>query len=148
MDSTYITQASSNPYAATITIPGSISDGYHDLTITAYDAKGRTGSSSVSIFIGDEVNITLPAGGASIARGTPTTIAAEHIGLSTVTSATAYITNPWGGSDPNLDMTSDGSGTYSVLWTPTAFGVYRITVRLQFDDGSDIYSDEITITST
>ncbi len=144
IDDTYITQASSNPYAASITIPKSISNGRHNLILKVYDDVGRTGSSSVRIIVGDIVNITKPSNGADTEVGVLIDITATHTGASTVTLARLYIN---GVAMPDT-MDAAGGDTYVYAWAPEDEGSYELQVLLQLDDGSQIYSDEVSIEAT
>ncbi len=143
---TYITKASSNPYAANLTVPSGISVGNNNLTIKAYDSEGRMGGSSVTIFVGDVASLTKPKKGATITVGTQTTIEALHKGASNVSSAAAYVTDP-NGVVSDLPMSSDGNDRYSVQWAPTDEGTHQIQVRMTLAGGSEIYTSKISVTA-
>lgn len=139
---TYITQATDNPYVASVTVPAALPDGATTLTITAYDLKGRSGSASVDIIVGNIVSITNPANGASLEIGIPLTVEARHYGPSTVNSAELIVTGPLSGT---YAMSTSGSGIYAYAWTPELIGNYTLQVVLHLSDGSDIYSGEISV---
>jgi membrane peptidoglycan carboxypeptidase len=141
IDSTYITQAANNPYAATITIPGSVSNGYHNLIIKVYDEAGRTGSSSVSIIVGDVVSIVEPTSG-EIFTEPPIIVSAAHIGSSTVNSAKLTVS---GAGSATVDMSVDGNGNYGCVWSPINEGTYILQVTLTLSGGSNITSSPVTI---
>jgi membrane carboxypeptidase/penicillin-binding protein PbpC len=135
IDSTYITQATNNPYVASITVPGSISNGTHNLIIKAYDESGRTGSASVRIIVGDMVSISSPGNGAYLVIS-PITISVKHTGSSSVTSATVQI----GPVNEVIDLTHSGGGVFTGIWIPGSIGDYTLQVTLNLSGGDSISS--------
>jgi hypothetical protein len=140
IDGTFITQATTNPYVANITVPASISDGVHALTLTAFDESGRSGSNSVNIIVGDVVFITQPSSGDSVPDGAPISIEARHYGETTVIQARAFIS----GSPPQ-NMTHTGGNNYSYQWTPSGTGSRTIYVQLTLSGGGTITSQTISV---
>ncbi|MBN2015690.1 transglycosylase domain-containing protein [Candidatus Dojkabacteria bacterium] len=143
VDGTYITQATNNPFVASVTIPATVSDGWHDLIVKAYDGAGRTGSASVRIIVGDVVSITDPQNGVSLEMAA-ITVTAQRYGGTSVTSARLLITGP-GGSLPSETMSDSGGGAYTCTWAPTQVGSYTLQAALTLSNGSTIYSQNITI---
>ncbi|MFC1780438.1 Ig-like domain-containing protein [Patescibacteria group bacterium] len=141
IDSTYITQATNNPFVASITIPGTISNGTHNLIIKAYDESGRSGNASVSIVVGDTVSISSPGNGAYLVIS-PITISAKHIGSSSVNSATVRIIGP---ANEVIDLTHSGGGVFNAIWTPTIIGDYTLQVTLNLAGGDSITSSVHTV---
>lgn len=139
IDSTFLAQASNNPYAGTVTLP-SLSDGVHSLVVKAYDAAGKTGSSSVSIIVGDVVTITQPASGSSHTVGIPVSIEALHQGAGNVVWAKVYVN----GSEID-EMVSTGGGSYVYSWTPPSAGNYTIRVTLRIEGSGNISSQPIQV---
>ncbi len=141
IDDVYVTQASSNPYVADITVPGSIAAGRHNLVVKAYDGAGRTESDSVRIIVGDTVAITSPSNGATLDVGVLADIAAKHYGSSSVNYADIYID----GVVQSEYMTYDGGGKYTYSWAPEEERSYSIYVVLKLDNGDEVASQTVTI---
>ncbi len=140
-DSTFLMKISNNPFQASVTIPSSASNGYHNLIVKAYDASNMVGSSSVSIVVGDIVQITDPKNGDSLTLST-IYVYAKHTGLSTISNAKLYIT---GTESLQINMTSVGEGVYSCNWTPQFTGNYNLRVVLNISGGGNIVSQTISV---
>lgn len=141
---TYITQATNNPFVSSITIPSSISSGYYDLRVIAYDAKGEKGSKSVSILVGNLISLMNPSNSEDVIVGIPLSIDAQHVGASSVDSAEVIIDGP----TPEQETMTEGSGdVYSHTWAPIDEGEYSIQVVLHLSDGTEAYSNTISVTA-
>lgn len=58
MDGTYLGSDQNEPFSLSLTIPGSISRGYHTLTITAYDDVGNNASDTVGVRVESDASAT------------------------------------------------------------------------------------------
>lgn len=144
--STYITQATNNPYVANVTVPASIPDGTNSLVIRAYDAEGRTGSTSVNIIVGDIATITDPASGAQLGVDIAITVTARHYGSASISSASLIVTGP-GPTNSTIPLTTSGSGIYTCTWTPDDPGSYTLRAVLNISGGGIINSPSITVSA-
>lgn len=142
LDDTYLTQASNNPFVANITIPNSTSNGTHSLKVKVYDESNRTGSASVSIIVGDTVEITEPMDGATLEMS-PMFVYAKQTGSSEVTTARLNIN---GDESTQVEMSDEGDGVFSASWTPTSTGNYTFEVVLFLSGGGTISSDTVSVT--
>jgi len=142
IDDVYITQASSNPYIASITVPQEISDGNHNLIVKAYDDFSRSGFSSVPIIVGDTVSITIPTNGSNVNVDVVIDITAIHSGATKVNSAYLIINN---GSDLRVNMEITGADTFVYAWTPEVERHFTFQVMMQLEDGRQISSSRIEV---
>jgi len=142
VDSAFLSQAANNPYAGTVTLP-SLSKGAHTLKVTAYDAAGRDGSSSITLIVGDVVTITEPANNSTHTGGVPLAISAVHQGGGNVVWGKVYANGVEIG-----ELVSTGGGAYVYQWTPMLAGNYTLYVVIRIQGEGNIQSQNVAVKVT
>ncbi len=147
------------PYEFSLTLPGDISSGSHEVMVIATDVRGEsvgqsqeTRNISVIANSGSTVSPTLPAEGQTISRGaSPTVGLAGNVNLTSpdlgITSVQFLVTNTADGSSTPVAGMVEGTAVSGTWNTPATNGTYTIDYQVTLTTGEVLNARRTVIVS-
>lgn len=128
-----------------------LKNGFHTITVHAYDDVDNVGEASVNVNIlkdlsQSSVYFMNPQNNATVSNGSPVDLAAFVYDPEGVSEAT-FSSSAQAGSPSDIAYVAvDSSSVATTSWTPAAPGTYRLSVRGITKSGKALQSDYLTVT--
>lgn len=153
VDGKKVGSSTKSPFGTSLVLPAGITNGFHTLSATAYDAADNKADTNIDLNfkvtnVKPTISMVSPASGTTVAAGGNVLASAKASGSTAITRVEFFAQGPDGSvSAFGADSSPDDSGNYGLSWTAgSTKGKYYLFAQVQDEAGNTAQSGKVTVT--